>query len=501
MKKILPGNDTEILEGVLSEFKNLAAIPRPSKHEERVSKFLQKHLEELGFQTTRDEANNVIAEVPASPGCENSPLTILQSHMDMVCVARANYEYDPLNDPIKLVRTEDFLQTEGTSLGADDGIGISEIIFIAKNFSAGLFKEIPHGKLRIIFTTDEETGMSGAKKLSKKYFEDAQFMINCDSEVFEEITVGSAGNVHADFLRKINYVEPNAKFKNSFAIKIFGLRGGHSGIDIAKNRANAVSITNKFLISRRMKTNFQLANFSGGAVSNAIPTYAEFRIVTDEDKSFWEETGKIFVERIKKLYGEPEKNLKFEVREIPMPEKVFSDEDFSAVTNLLSTLHSGVYTMSRDESELVETSANIGVLKTDDGEIKLHVLARSNISELLPEFVESQKNLAKLCGFEIKFGEIMPAWNRNPDSRLEKIAAESFEQINGYPVKVLTCHAGLECSYFAADNPKLDIISIGTTNESIHSPSERLHLKTVAPHVRLIVDVLRKISELGESPQ
>ena len=499
MKKILP--DNEILEGVLSEFENLAAIPRPSKHEERVSKFLQKHLEEFGFSVTRDESNNIIAEVPASPGHENSPLTILQAHMDMVCVARKGYDYDPLNDPIKLVRTENFLQAEGTSLGADDGMGIAEIIFIAKNFSGGSFKEIPHGKLRIIFTTDEEVGMSGAKNLSEKYLEDAQFLINCDSEVFDEITVGSAGNVRTDFFRKINYVAPNAKFKNSFAIKISGLCGGHSGIDIAKNRANAIKLANKFLISRRMTTEFRLADISGGSASNVIPDHAEFKIVTNAEKSFWEETGESFSERIKKIYGDPEKNLKVEVVEIPMPEKVFSDEDFSAVMNLLSTLHSGVYTMSREDPELVETSANIGVIETDGGEIKIHVLARSNISELLPEFVESQKNLAKLCGFEINSAEPSPAWNRKSESRLAKMTAESFEEINGYPAKILTCHAGLECSSHAVKNPNLDIISIGTTNESIHSPDERLHLKTVAPHVRLIVDVLEKISALGENPQ
>ena len=196
----------KILEAVLKEFAKLAAIPRPSKHEGQVSNFLKNFFEEHGFKVLQDSFKNIIAEIPASIGKENAPLTILQAHMDMVCVAKEGYEFNPTRDPIKLIRTEKFLEAEGTSLGADDGIGIAEILYLIKNRDA-----FPHGKLRIIFTTDEEEGMSGASNLDKKFLADADFLINCDSERFGELVVGCAGTVHATLWRELHYVRPDTK--------------------------------------------------------------------------------------------------------------------------------------------------------------------------------------------------------------------------------------------------------------------------------------------------
>ena len=197
----------EILEGVLDEFKKLAEIPRPSKHEEKISAYLQQDLIKFGFDVTQDKFKNIIVDVPASEGCENSPLTILQAHMDMVCVADEGYDFDPLTSPVKLLRDEKFLTAEGTSLGADDGMGIAEILYITKNFFEGKFENVKHGPLRLIFTVDEEQGMSGAINIHTEHFDDARFMINCDSENFGDIVVGSAGNIRIDFSREIDFVE------------------------------------------------------------------------------------------------------------------------------------------------------------------------------------------------------------------------------------------------------------------------------------------------------
>ena len=222
----------KILESVLDEFKNLAAIPRPSKHEEKVSNFLRDYLKSYGFEVVQDDSKNIIAEIPASCGKENTPRTILQAHMDMVCVAEVGYKFNPLEDAIKLVRTEDFLTAEGTSLGADDGMGIAEILYIVKNH-----EKFVHGAIRIIFTVDEEQGMSGAMNLDEKYLADAEFFINCDSENYDEIVAGSAGNIHVEFSRRINYTAP--KFSNAYKIKFSGLHGGHSIISTQlKSRQN-----------------------------------------------------------------------------------------------------------------------------------------------------------------------------------------------------------------------------------------------------------------------
>ena len=483
----------EILEGVLDEFKKLAEIPRPSKHEEKVSAYLYQHLVKLGFDVTQDKFKNIIAEVPASKGKENAPLTILQAHMDMVCVAEDGYNFDPLTSPIKLLRDEKFLTAEGTSLGADDGIGIAEIIYIAKNLFNGKFENIPHGPLRLIFTTDEEQGMSGAINIHKEHVEDANFMINCDSENFGEIVVGSAGNIRVDFTRQINFIDTE-NLSTAIKIEVGGLRGGHSGIEIDDNRANAIKILAEILREMKLRGKVQLSSIEGGTALNVIPSSAYAVIVTDLNlddlKNFVDENAaqvkKIFIDEI---------NLTIDVKEVDMPEKVFSGEDFKNLLDLITLIHCGIYSTSNTTPKFIQASNNLGIIRTDD-KILLQIMPRFNINEICNEFKINYKTLAKLTNFEINFDGHSPAWNYNPESKLAKIAAEIFERQNNFPAQVKTIHAGLECSRFIEKNPELDIISIGTTNEFIHSTKERLHLDTVTPHVNLIVEIIKEIGEL-----
>lgn len=467
-----------MLEKVLDEFKKLAAIPRPSKHEEKISNFLREYLQSYGFEVVQDEFKNIIAEIPAICGKENVPRTILQAHMDMVCVAEKDYPFNPLEDAIKLIRSEDFLTAEGTSLGADDGMGIAEILYIAKNH-----EKFSHGPLRIIFTVDEEQGMSGAMNLDKKYLADAEYFINCDSEIFEEIVAGSAGNIHVDFSRRINYTTPN--FPNAFKIKFSGLHGGHSGIEINKNFANAIKLATKFL----SQGNFQLAKFEGGTAPNVIPSDAEFIIATDFSADEISARANLLKSYVEKVFGE---NLKIEIASVPLPEKVFGATDFENLIALISTVHSGIYSVN---GEFARTSANIGVIRTAEN-IEINILARSNVTALLDDFKDTFAQVSKLTNFAVKFGTPAPAWNFKPDSRLVKIMSTIFERQNKFASKILTSHGGLECSFFAVKNPALDIVSIGTTNEFIHSTKERLHLKTVEPHVNLIIATLEKIAAL-----
>ena len=471
-----------MLEQVLDEFKKLAAIPRPSKHEEKVSNFLRDYLKSYGFEVFQDESKNIIAEIPALCGLEDVPLTILQAHMDMVCVAEKNYKFNPLEDSIKLIRSEDFLTAEGTSLGADDGMGIAEILYIVKNH-----EKFSHGKLRVIFTVDEEQGMSGAMNLDKKFLADAQYFINCDSEVFNEFVIGSAGNIHADFSRRISYTAP--KFPNAFKIKFGGLHGGHSGIEINKNYMNAIKLAAKFLniLDKKKNIYVQLAKFDGGAAPNVIPSESEIVIVTNLP---FEKISE-YTDDLQKIYIDAEPNFKIEIVPVDMPEKVFDDADFEKLVSLILTVHSGVYSMSGGR---LISSANIGIIRTAEN-ISVNVLARSNVTALLEDFKDTFAQAAKLTNFEVKFGTPAPAWDFKPDSKLVKIMTEIFERQNNFAPKITISHGGLECSFFAVKNPALDIISIGTTNEFIHSTKERLHLKTVEPHVNLIIETLKKIAE------
>ena len=479
-----------ILNGVLAEFAKLAAIPRPSKHEEQVSNYLKKFFEERGLTVVQDSFNNIIAEIPASVGKENAPLTILQAHMDMVCVAAEGYEFNPLTDPIKLIRGEKFLEAEGTSLGADDGIGIAEILYLVDNRAS-----FEHGRLRIIFTTDEETGMSGAINLDEKFLADADYLINCDSEKFGELVAGSAGSVHVTFWRELHYVRPDTKLPNNIEIKISGLRGGHSGEEISNGRLNAIKIVASILRHVNKSGKIRLSNLKAGRAFNVIPNSAELVITTDLRLEFVQKICAEIERGIKSVFGSTEPDVKIEAKIIRRPEKVLHVKDYEALSNFITLIHSGVYAMSPDNPAQVLASANLGVIRMDDNIVELKVLPRANADELIDEFIEGFGQAARLCVFESKFSEPTPAWKFNPNSKLLKFAEEIFTTQNGYAPEVKTIHAGLETSFFAKKNPNLDIISIGTTNENIHSPNERLHLETVAPHVKLIAGLLEKIAE------
>ena len=480
----------EILEGVLSEFEKLAKIPRPSKHEEQVSNYLKKYFEDLNLSVEQDTSKNIIAEIPASPGRDNAPITILQAHMDMVCVANNNYKYNPLTDPIKLIRTENFLQADNTSLGADNGIGVAIILYLAKNH-----KNFTHGKIRVIFTTDEEQGMSGAINISDSFFKDAKFLINCDSEDFNEIIVGSAGSVHVEFTKKINYVETDENLPNSFRIKISGLRGGHSGLEINLHRANALKVMRNFLRLVKGRGNFQAAGGFGGTAVNVIPSSVEAVIVTNASLENLNQCAEMLKFQIKSKYDKGEPDFKITFENVERPLKVYSMKDFSEFTNLITIVHSGVYAAN---DSMVETSANIGVVRTVDGVLKVELLARSNVAGMLSDFVTMYEQAGAMTNFDVKCSKPSPTWKSNPASFLSRIMAKIFKDQNNYAARVHAIHVGLECGYFAEKNKNLDIVSIGTTNENIHSPQERLLLKTVAPEVNLIRSTLEKISELED---
>ena len=479
--------DDKIVDEVLENFTAFAAIPRPSLHEKAISDYLLGAFRALGCDVRQDTANNIIADRSASPGFENVPRVILQAHMDMVCIAAEGVSYDPLHDQIRLKRTEDRLFAEGTSLGADDGAGIAMILYVFRHANNV-------GPLRAIITTDEETGMTGAQMLDAKELFNAAFLINWDSEKFDELTRGCAGSVSMEFHRKINWRRlPEG---GAWRVSVRGLLGGHSGERIGDGRGNAIHILAQiFSALKNAGISVSVASMTGGIARNAIAAEAETVIVSQAEG---EDIRNIIAEveqRERIILGKVDPALQITLSETEQPAQVISDADVAAVADALQLLHTGVFQMSTMIPELVETSANLGLLRTEENEVWFSYFARSSIDEKLAEMAESCRILGERLVLEARIATPSPGWRERWQSTLSDMMAEIFEKQNGRPMKVGVIHAGLECGWHIQKAPHLDMVSIGVTTHDIHSAKETLDLTTIAPQVRLVMETLHQIAD------
>lgn len=477
----------QIIDEVVEEFAKLAAIPRQSGHEKAVSDFLAEEFAAIGCKVIQDETNNIIADLPPTAGMEDKPMIILQGHMDMVCVAADGVCYDPLNDPIKLLRNESFIFADGTSLGGDDGIAIAEALYLFKNLKK-------HGPLRVIITVDEERGMTGAERLDKKYLEDARFLINCDSEEDGVITVGCAGGVNIDLSKPCAYTQSLSE--NHFKLVIQGIKGGHSGVEIHKGRANAIKSMAFLLDSiREAGHGLQLISINGGEARNAIPVYAEAKICTSVSKQMLHILIEEFKESFIENYGDADNEVVLTAEPCDYSGKAISEEDSSSIIDLLLMLHTGVFGMSQVVPSLVETSANIGVISTDDGIVQLQYYPRSSNTAKLKEIGTMVKVISSAKGFAADIGEPSPGWKEKGHSVLADTLRQIYQLQNGMDMSIATIHAGLECGWFAIKNKDLDIVSIGVNTFDIHSPKERLELASIATQVNLIESAILQLQE------
>ena len=354
--------DNEIIEGVLKEFAGLAKCPRPSRHEKIVSDYIVKRLGELGItQVVQDEVYNVIADVPATPGCEDLALTIVQGHMDMVCVAKPGVDYDPLTSEIKLVREGNILRADGTSLGADDGIAVAVALYLIQQ------PDVQHGPLRLIFTVDEETGMTGATHLDPKYVQDAKYVLNCDSEYIDVLCVGSAGSVHTHFYRTLTRRQPTINAGKSNAIK-------------------ALAHTLRRLTDAGIA--YELASINGGVAANAIPSSAEALLVLpDADTAAVQAVLDEAKAELDLVYGEVEKTAAIVMEDRPMPETVLAADDAKAVVQLLLILHCGVFAMNQTLPKLPDLSANVGTIRTEEERIAIQYFPRFRVYPRRPHCI------------------------------------------------------------------------------------------------------------------
>ena len=459
---------SEILKGVLKEFEKIASIPRSSKCESAVAEYLVGRLEALGAEVMIDKTGNVIAEI-AAPSQEGEPLFALQAHMDMVCVSDGTKPYNPLTDGIELVRSGKYLKAKGTSLGADDGIGIAVILYILEHAES----EQIHTPLRVIFTVDEEAGMSGARELSEKHLTDLKYLINIDSENVDELVIGSAGSTRIEFKRKMTRTAPTKS--SAFKLKISGLKGGHSGEAIGIPHANAI----KVLASVLKRLDCEIASVRGGRAMNVIPSEAEAVVMLDLED--WSDILRAF--RYEIFSGFDEKNVDIKISNVVNPpERVFTSESTKSLLELVEELEDGLHDP--------ETSANIGVLRASSKGVSLEYMPRFH-SEAGREAMEKiALAAAERSNFEVKVGDITPPWKSGKNRLAECMKSIAHEQGRELTERVI--HGGLECSYFSVKNPSLEIVSIGTTNLDIHSPKERLLLSSVEPTVKLIVETLRR---------
>lgn len=499
MNNIMDISDVDIMEGVLAEFARLAEIPRPSGHEKAVSDYLYGLFSSMGCRVVQDSVNNIIADLAATADCLEKPLTILQAHMDMVCVAAEGVEFDPLHDAVRLVREGDLLHADGTSLGADDGMGIAIIVYIMKNLRS-------HGPLRAVITVDEECGMTGAEKLAAEVFAGADYLINCDSEEWDLLTVGSAGSGEIVFKR--NFCPADSSMKGRYKLKVYGLCGGHSGEEINCGRGNAIKALAACLnLWRKKGIAFDLAGMDGGRAANVIPDAAGALFFSDEPLAALRAAAEEARQEFFSVYGSVEADAVFEVRA-----EAAGDTSQAAhgaqfmgrnlqdnLIDLLMCISSGVSAMSQLCPGLVQTSANLGVVRIicdeerDTRRIELRYMPRSSSHGAIMEYYRRAEVLARLTGFAMQGGRISPAWAERQDSRLARLMRAVFEEQNGQTMRVAAIHAGLECSWHLQKNPDLDIVSIGTSNHDIHSPKETLELGTIAPQVKLLAEVLCRI--------
>ena len=475
---------------VFDEFAKINQIPRPSKREEKMIAYLKEWGESHGLDTKVDETGNVIIRKGATKGMENRKTVILQSHMDMVCDKLVDYEIDFDNDPIKTYIDGEWLTAEGTTLGADDGIGCAmELALLASD-------DIEHGPIECVFTRDEETGLTGAEGM-KAGFMTGDYLINLDSEDEGEIFVSCAGgrNTTAKFAFKKEDAPAGSFFLRA---QLKGLVGGHSGDDINKQRANAIKLLGRFLYQTINKyEGVRLAQFNSGKMHNAIPRDGMFVIAVPHDtkenvKADWN----IFASQVEEEFCVTDTQMVWAM-ESTEAEKVIESGVARNFIFALQAVDNGIYAICQDPAlnGMVETSSNIASIETSDTDIKIVSSQRSNVMSNLDNMCATVGACFRLAGAEVVHSDGYPAWKMRSNSDLQRIVKESYVKLFGKEPNVRGIHAGLECGLFSERYPNLDMVSFGPTLRFVHTPDERLHIPTVQMVWDHLLDVLKNIPQ------
>lgn len=469
-----------------NNFTDLNAVPRPSKQEERVIQFMKAFGEQLNLPTFVDEVGNVIIKKPATKGMELLETVVLQSHLDMVHQKNAATQFDFNTQGIEMFIDGDWVKANGTTLGADNGIGVAAIMALLES------KDIAHPALEALFTIDEETGMTGALEL-KGGLLSGNIMLNLDTEDDTELTIGCAGGV--DVTATGNYATVSPKNNVAFKLTMKGLTGGHSGMDIHKGRGNANKLMNRILLGLSKELGIEIASVDGGSLRNAIPRESVSEIVVSADKenlvkeiiAQWEKT-------LKAEYQTTDPNLTLVIENTSVPVKVFAAEFQNSLLRSVYACPNGIYRMSPDIDGLVQTSNNLARVLVKDGAYQIQCLTRSSVDTEKVDLQDAIVSTFELLGAKVTTAGSYPGWAPKPSSPIVKLMSTIYKEKNNNAVaKVAACHAGLECGILGRNYPEMQMISFGPNITGAHSPDEKVQISSVQKFWDFLLETLKRI--------
>ncbi|RLD88062.1 MAG: cytosol nonspecific dipeptidase [Bacteroidetes bacterium] len=475
-------------ESLWKNFYELTQIPRPSKKEEKVRAFLKKFGEDLGLETIVDEIGNVIIKKPATEGMENRKGIILQGHMDMVPQKNADTEHDFEKDPIDAYVDGEWVTAKGTTLGADNGMGVAATMAVLEA------TDIVHGPVEALITMDEETGMTGAENLKAGVL-DGDILLNLDSEDEGELYIGCAGGI--DTIAEFKYkTEDVPEGMVAYKVSVKGLKGGHSGLDIHLGRGNANKIMNVLLMKAAEKYGLRLADINGGSLRNAIPRESFVTVVVPEgEKENFEAYIKEFEEIAKDEFKDADPGLEVTVEETEAPKKLIDEKTEKGLFDAVAGCPNGVIKMSESVEGIVETSTNLAIVKSDGKKIEICSLSRSLVDDDRDKIANEIKAVYEAAGAKARNEGAYPGWKPNPDSAILKEMKEIYNNKFGKVPEVKVIHAGLECGILGATYTNWDMISFGPTIRNPHSPDEMVKIDTVQMFYDFLLETLKHVPE------
>ncbi|KPE50217.1 aminoacyl-histidine dipeptidase [Chryseobacterium indologenes] len=467
---------------IWKNFSRLNAVPRPSKKEEKVIAFIKEFGENLGLETTVDEIGNVIIKKPATAGMENRKSVVLQSHLDMVCQKNNDVNFDFETEGIKMEIDGDWVKAKGTTLGADNGLGVATIMSILES------SDIPHPALEALFTIDEETGMTGALGLKPGQLT-GEILLNLDTEEDDEIDIGCAGGVDVTITQQYETEAPKGQIVR---IEVKGLQGGHSGMDIHKGFGNANIILGRLLYSGLAKENIQLISIDSGGLRNAIPREGVALVSVRNAQEFIEEVT-VLKKDILEEFASVEPAIQINIENSTSADKAVSEDNSRKIILTLKSLHNGVYRMSPDVKDLVEASNNVARVELKGGELKILNLTRSSVDSSKYSVAEQLKSVAELAGMNVEFSGSYPGWKPKPGSEIVQLMEKLYTEKFGEKPHVVACHAGLECGIIGANYPEMEMVSFGPTIRGAHSPDEKANIPSAQKFWSFTKDILANI--------
>ncbi len=473
-------------QAVWKHFHSLTQIPRPSGHEDQIQNFLYEFGKNLGLETIKDEVGNIIIRKPATPGMENRMGVIFQGHLDMVPQKNSDKEHDFTKDPIEAYIDGEWVTANGTTLGADNGMGVAAAMAVLES------TDIVHGPVEALFTCDEETGMTGAFGLKNGLLK-GDILLNLDSETEGELYVGCAGgtNANVSFSYKEEPVPADVK---AYKLSITGLKGGHSGMEIILQRGNSNKLMNRFLQYAVENLGVRLSSIEGGSLRNAIPreSFATVVVPTAKSAEFEKsvaEHAKVFASELASV--EPE--FKFEVSATDMPKTVVDAETLNRVMKAIHGCPNGVIRMSDDMKGLVETSNNLASVKMKDGKILIQTLLRSSVESSQQDLGLMIKDVFELAGADVVLDGTYPGWKPNMKSPILTTMQKVYKDLYGKTPEIMAIHAGLECGLLGAVYPNWDMISFGPTIQYPHSPDEKVNIASIEKFWKYLLETLKNI--------